>query len=98
MKFVPAFVAAWFFFCGFTLLGTLRWKINSTDEDGFIVEQSVGAGPYVELTRVEAGATFYEVEITESRKVCWRIRAFNVAGNSAPLSPRCVSRWSVTIN
>lgn len=97
MKFLPAFVVAWFLLCGFTLMGTLRWTDNSNNEAGFIIEQSVGGGVYMELTRVEAGATFYEFETTESRKICWRVRAFNLAGNSAPSSPRCVSRWSVTV-
>lgn len=98
MKFVLAFVASWLVLCGFTLSGTLRWQNNAINHDGFIIEQSVGGGVYSEINRVEATATFYEFETTESRKICWRVRAFNAGGISVPTSPRCVSRWSVTVN
>jgi len=97
MKLLIAFVAVWLLCCGFTLTGTLRWQVNSTNHDGFIIEQSIGGGLYSEINRVPATATFYEFETTESRKICWRVRAFNRLGNSLPSSSRCVSRWSVTV-
>jgi len=98
MKFLPTFVGAWFCLCGFTLVGTLRWQNNATNHDGFIIEQSVNNGLYSEIIRVPATVTFYEFGTSDTRKVCFRVRAFNKVGNSAPSSPRCVSRWSVTVN
>ncbi len=97
MKFLPAFVATWFLCCAFTLMGTLRWQDNSSNEGGFIIEQSVGNGLYMEVSRVPANVNFYDFQTTETRKVCWRVRAFNKLGNSPPSSSRCVSRWSVTV-
>ncbi len=98
MRFIPAFVVAWFMLCGFTLIGTLRWQDNSYNEDGFIIEQNVEGGTYTEIGRTAAGVNFFNVQIMETRKVCWRIRAFNATGQSAPSVTRCVNRWSVTIN
>jgi len=98
MKYCLALVVFWLVLCGFTLIGTLRWQSNSNNEDGFIIEQNVAGGLYSEIGRTAAGVSFFNVQIMESRKVCWRVRAFNLAGTTAPSSARCVSRWSVTIN
>jgi len=84
-------------FAAFTLIGTLQWKDNSSNESGFIIEQSIGGAAYVELTRVAAGVTSYEVEITDSRKWCWRVRGFNDMGKTAPTNLKCVRDWSVRV-
>jgi hypothetical protein len=81
----------------FTLLGTLYWNDNSSNETGFVIEQSIGGAAYVELTRVGIGVTSYEVKITDQRKWCWRVRALYDTGQTAPTNIRCIRDWSVRV-
>jgi hypothetical protein len=85
----------WITLAAFTLIGTLFWNDNSSNETGFVIEQSIGGAAYVELARVAAGVTSLEVKITDQRKWCWRVRALNDMGQTAPTNIRCVRDWSV---
>jgi titin len=64
---------------------TIAWQDNSNDEDGFKVESKLGAeGTYTQVATVGPNVTNYEsTDLTEGVTYFYRVRAFNVGGNSA---------------
>ncbi len=64
---------------------TIAWTDNSNDEDGFKVESKLGAdGNYAQVATVGPNVTNYEsTGLTEGVTYFYRVRAFNVGGNSA---------------
>jgi titin len=64
---------------------TIAWQDNSNDEDGFKVESKLGAdGTYAQIATVGPNVTNYESEgLTEGVTYFYRVRAFNIGGNSA---------------
>ncbi len=62
----------------------LSWTDNSSDEDGFRIERKTGAaGTWAEISTVGANTTFYNnTGLSGSTNYFYRIRAYNLAGNS----------------
>jgi len=63
----------------------LGWQDNSTNELGFIIERKAGtSGAYAVIDTVEANATnFVSLDLIGSVQYFYRVRAFNVTGNSS---------------
>lgn len=70
---------------------TLAWKDNSTNEDGFEVEQSLdGPGAFTKIAAVPANVVTYSVQAMPFLRVhCWRVRACNTAGCSGYTNTVC---------
>jgi hypothetical protein len=63
---------------------TLNWTDNSTNEAGFKIEKSIGGAAFVEVGVVNTDVkTFVDNSVFVSGvEYSYRVRAFNVAGNS----------------
>jgi len=74
---------------------TLTWQDNSNNEDGFIIEKQedppapTSNVPWTLEGRVGANITTY-VDFTSDTIRCFRVLAFNSAGNSTPSNVACV--------
>jgi hypothetical protein len=73
---------------------TLNWIDNSNNEDGFAIEyhsmETEGTGVFAELTRVPANTqTFAHINLVIGAEYCYRVRAFNTAGNSDYTNTAC---------
>ena len=70
----------------------LVWLDNSSDETGFHVERKLGtAGTYTVVATTGANVTSYaDSTLADSTTYCYRVNAFNGAGNS-PYSPEACS-------
>jgi hypothetical protein len=62
----------------------LVWADNAGNEDGFKIERwNEALGEYEEITTVEANVTsFSDTDLSAETTYVYRVRAFNVAGNS----------------
>ncbi|HEY6205549.1 MAG TPA: fibronectin type III domain-containing protein [Chthoniobacterales bacterium] len=69
----------------------LNWADNSTNEDGFKVERSIGSGgTFSQLATVGANITTYaDTSVVVGTQYCYRIRAYNVAGDSPYSNAAC---------
>src|SRR5207249_4055499 len=62
----------------------LTWTDNSDNEDGFRIEQCVGAGcNFTEIATVGANITTYRTGVVPNFSYSYRVRAYNVVGPSA---------------
>ncbi|MGH7597289.1 MAG: fibronectin type III domain-containing protein, partial [bacterium] len=63
----------------------LAWTDNATTETGFKIERKIGAGgTYTQIDTVGANVTSYaSTGLTGSTAYYYRVRAYNVSGNSA---------------
>ncbi len=63
----------------------LTWTDNAANEGGFKIERKTGAaGTYAEIATVGANAASYSSKgLTASTQYFYRVRAFNVTGNSS---------------
>jgi hypothetical protein len=70
---------------------TLTWVDNSANEAGFSIERRAGsAGPFGEIGLVAADVTTYgDGSVTPGLSYCYRVRARNTAGDSAPTNEAC---------
>ena len=70
---------------------TLTWTDNSTNEDGFSIERKIGpTGTFAQIATIGASATSYiDSTVASATTYCYRLLAFNVAGNSAYSSEAC---------
>jgi hypothetical protein len=66
----------------------LTWADNSTNEDGFIIERKTGtSGIFARIASVGANVTSYaDAGLADATTYCYRVNAFNSAGNS-PSAP-----------
>ena len=69
---------------------TLKWRDNSNNEDGFKIERRIGQGVFQEIDVdsqqlvYENGFVYYkDMNIEDGKSYVYRVRAFNVLGNSA---------------
>lgn len=69
---------------------TLRWKDNSNNEEGFKIEKRIGQGVFQEIGAdsqqlvYENGFVYYkDTNIEDGKTYVYRVRAYNVLGNSA---------------
>ena len=63
----------------------LAWTDNSSNEDGFKIERATAStGPWTEIGTVGPGVTTYaSTGLTKNKRYYYRVRAYNVLGNSA---------------
>jgi len=78
---------------------TLTWSDASTNEDGFKVERKTGSlGTYGQLASLAAGTTGYvDGTVTTGTTYCYRLRAYNAAGNSAYSNEACATPASAAV-
>jgi hypothetical protein len=81
-----------------TYKATLTWVDNSTNETGFLIERNNGAGtggadtPFTSVGQVAANVlSFVDQPIGAGETHCWRVKAFNTAGNSNPSPTACAT-------
>ena len=70
----------------------LAWQDNSDNEDGFKVERktpSIPGDTFGEIAQVGADVATYKDAVTDGQQRCYRVRAFNTAGNSAYTNEAC---------
>ena len=67
---------------------TLSWSDNSSDETGFHIERKLGLnGTYASIATASANVTSYtDSSLADNSTYCFRVNAFNSAGNS-PYTP-----------
>src|SRR2546427_5135707 len=70
---------------------TLSWTDNSTNEDGFTIERETGStGTFALIATVGPGVTsFADSGLASATTYCYRVQAFNVAGDSAYSNQAC---------
>jgi probable HAF family extracellular repeat protein len=65
----------------------LSWSDNSTNEEGFLIERCAEKGKcrtFVEITQVGTGTkTFPDTGLSPGSPYSYRVRAFNIGGNSS---------------
>ncbi len=78
---------------------TLTWADVSTNEDGFKIERKTGtAGVYGQIATVGARTTGYvDATVSPGATYCYRVRAYNSAGNSAYSNEACAAPASATL-
>lgn len=71
----------------------LTWQDNSDNEDGFLIQRKLGVGgTFADLATVGADVTFFQdLGLVPNTEYCYRVRAFNGAGNSAYSSEDCAT-------
>ena len=76
----------------------LTWADNSSDETGFRVERKLGAtGAYGVIVTTDANVTSYnDSNLADSTTYCYRVNAFNDAGNS-PYSPEVCGTTAIGV-
>ena len=70
----------------------LNWQDNSDNEDGFKVERktpSIPGDSFGEIGTVGADIQTYQDVVSDGQQRCYRVRAFNAAGNSAYTNEAC---------
>jgi hypothetical protein len=70
---------------------TLQWTDNSDNENGFKIERKTGAGgTFQQIATTGPNATsFPDTVLASGTTYCYRIRAFNTAGDSAYTNEAC---------
>jgi Domain of Unknown Function (DUF1080) len=69
----------------------LNWTDTSTNESGFKIERMAGnGGNYIQIATVSANVkTYTDASATPGATYCYRVRAFNASGTSAPSNAGC---------
>jgi hypothetical protein len=78
----------------------LAWTDNSNNEDGFRIERKTGtSGTFSQIASVGVNVTSYtDTSLTDGATYCYRLRAFNLAGNSAYSPEGCATvKWTLSI-
>jgi len=72
---------------------TATWADNSSNETGFKIERKTGAaGTFAQIASVGANTTSYtDSSLASGITYCYRVRAFNTAGNSAYTNEACAT-------
>lgn len=75
------------------LQATVRWVDTAASENGFKIERKVGTGgSYSAIATTAANVVSYiDPSLSASTTYCYRVRAYNAAGNSAPSNEVCAS-------
>lgn len=76
----------------------LSWTDNSSDEDGFKIERKTGTGgTFSEIAQVNSNVTSYNnTGLQGGTQYCYRVRAFNTAGNSGYTNESCAATFPDT--
>ena len=71
--------------------GTLSWNDTSSNEDGFKIERKTGTnGAYAQIAVTAMNtATYLDSTLSDSTQYCYRVRAYNTAGDSAFSNESC---------
>lgn len=92
------FVVAWVMFCFVVMLmgivygatATLSWQDNSNNEDGFKIERALGqTGTFAEVGQVAIDVITFVDTTPDNQLYCYRVRAFNAAGDSSYSTVAC---------
>jgi hypothetical protein len=69
----------------------LRWKDDSTNEGGFVVERKIGqTGTYLLLVTLPPNTTTYvDTAVQSGVTYCYRVKAFNASGSSGYTNEGC---------
>ena len=78
------------------------WTDNSTNETGFKIERKTSTISYTQIAQVGANSTtFIDYSVTSGATYCYRVRAYNDAGNSAYSNEACgtvpISPYTLTV-
>jgi hypothetical protein len=78
----------------------LAWTDNANNEDGFKIERKTGTtGTFSEIATPGPNITSYnDAGLTDGATYCYRLRAFNSAGNSAYTPEGCATARSTVQN
>jgi hypothetical protein len=78
---------------------TLTWRGTSTNTSGFKIERKTGAGgTYAQVVTLEGNVTsFNDMSVADGITYCYRVRAFNSVGVSAPSNEDCGTTSAGTI-
>lgn len=69
----------------------LTWQDTSSNESGFKIERLNGS-TYVQIASVTANTRSYsDINVTGGVSYCYRVRAFNTIGTSAPTNAACAT-------
>jgi Domain of Unknown Function (DUF1080)/Fibronectin type III domain len=70
----------------------LQWTDVSNNESGFKVERMASTGSYTQLATVPANVqTYTDTGLNSGTTYCYKVRAFNSAGTSAPSNAGCTT-------
>ena len=77
---------------------TLLWTDNSNNESGFLIQRKTGtSGTFAQIATVGTNVKSYvDTGLAASTTFCYRVRAFNSAGNSAFTPEGCKTTPSGT--
>jgi List-Bact-rpt repeat protein len=81
----------------------LSWRDNSPNEDGFRIERRTGPnGTFSQISTVGANVVSYrDATLSVGSQYCYRLRAFNSAGNSPYSDESCATAqagsWTLSI-
>ena len=70
----------------------LTWQDNSDNEDGFKIERktpSIPGDTFGEIGQVGANVATYKDTVNDGQQRCFRVRAFNAAGDSGFTNEAC---------
>ena len=68
----------------------LTWQDNASDEQGFTIQRSTDQTNWTKLVTTDADeTTFVDATIELDKSYCYRVSAFNTAGDSDPTSEAC---------
>jgi hypothetical protein len=83
---------------------TLSWTDASDNEDGFAIERKTGtSGTFARVASVGSNiSTYTDASLASSTTYCYRVNAFNTAGNSAYTNEICgttlAASFTLTLN
>ncbi len=69
------------------------WQDTSNNENGFIVQRSIDSGSYSDIQTINSPnvTTFSDMGLSAGPSYCYKVKAFNNAGQSAPSSAACAT-------
>lgn len=72
----------------------IGWQVGSSNEEGFRIEISDGAGGWTTYATTDAGAWLYQEPYNYDfpQTGCYRVIAFNALGDSSPSNEACVAQ------
>lgn len=71
---------------------TLNWVDNSDNEDGFKIDRKLTqTGPWAEIGQVGPNITTFADNVTDQQLYCYRVKAFNNAGDSPASNEACAT-------
>ncbi len=70
----------------------IYWQDNSSNEDGFRIERNSAGENWTEIATVGVNENSYgDIGLTPNKEYCYRVRAYNAAGNSEFSNAECAT-------